>query len=282
MSCRAETRGCAVTQASGWVPEGVDITVPHAARIYDYALGGVHNFPVDRDFVERAQQAVTGARQLARANRAFLGRAVRWLADAGITQFLDIGSGIPTAGNVHEVAQAVNPLARVIYVDFDPVAVRQSRSLLAGNPLAGVIEANLRRPAEILAHPEVTGLIDFGEPVAVLTVAVLHFIPDSAGLGEIIATLGAALSPGSYLVLSHVGPDPTPEGKAEQDRLIKMYEQTPTPVTVRTAEQVTALIEPTFELVGPGLVAATDWYPDPAAPADRPEPTVLVAVAQKR
>jgi len=147
-----------VAEKYGWVPEGVDITVPDASRVYDYALGGVHNFAVDREFWHRAEAAFPGAGLAARTNRAFLGRAVRWLADRGIRQFLDIGSGIPTLGNVHEVAQDANPDARVMYVDIDPIAVQQSRSLLDGNPYAQVIEGDLRDPESILYHPEVLRL----------------------------------------------------------------------------------------------------------------------------
>src|ERR1700759_21135 len=165
--------------AYDWVPEGVDVSVPDASRVYDYALGGVHNFEVDRQFWDRAEAAFPGAARVARANRPFLGRAVRRLSELGIRQFLDIGSGIPTLGNVHEVAQEANPDARVVYVDIDPIAVEQSRSLLAGNPYARVIEGDLRDPEAILTHPEVLDLLDFTRPVAVLTVAVLHFVADA-------------------------------------------------------------------------------------------------------
>src|SRR3954467_14906388 len=139
-------RGGVVAENYGWVPEGVDITVPDASRVYDYALGGVHNFAVDREFWQRAEKMFPEARLVARANRAFLGRAVRWLSAHGVRQFLDIGSGIPTLGNVHEVAQEADPGARVMYVDIDPIAVQQSRSLLAGNPYARGIGADLRDP----------------------------------------------------------------------------------------------------------------------------------------
>jgi SAM-dependent methyltransferase len=264
-----------------WVPEGVDITVPDASRVYDYALGGVHNFAVDREFWHRAEAAFPGAGMVARANRAFLGRAVRWLADAGVRQFLDIGSGIPTLGNVHEVAQEANPDARVVYVDLDPIAVQQSRSLLAGNPYAKVIEADLREPESILYHPDVLQLLDFSEPVAVLTVAVLHFVPDSAQPAAIIKRIGDALVSGSYLVLSHAGPEVTPAGRARQEKARQLYERTPTPVVIRDADEIRALLGDGFAVVEPGVVSASYWHPDPDVADDPPQPTALVAVARK-
>lgn len=271
-----------MTQKPDWVPSGVDVTVPHAARIYDYALGGDHHFEVDREFWERAKKLMPSAEMLARANRAYLGRAVRWLAGAGITQFLDIGSGIPTIGNVHEVAQEASPAARVMYVDIDPIAVEQSRSLLRDNPQARVIEGDLRQPESILYHPEVLDLLDFAHPVAVLTVAVWHFVPDTAKPSEIVARIGDALVQGSYLVVSHLGPDPTPEGQAEQALAVKLYENTPTPVTIRSADEVAALIGPSFEILDPGVAAATDWFPDSEDADDPPTPAVLAAVARRR
>lgn len=269
-------------EAYGWVPEGVDITVPDASRVYDYALGGVHNFAVDREFWHRAETAFPGAAAAARANRAFLGRAVRWVAEQGVRQFLDIGSGIPTLGNVHEVAQEANPDARVMYVDIDPIAVQQSRSLLEGNPYAHVIEADLRDPETILDHPDVLRLLDFSEPVAILTVAVLHFVPDSAGPAAIMKRLGDALVSGSYLVVSHAGPDVTPEGRALQEQARQLYERTPTPLVIRDADEVAALIGGDFEIVPPGVTAATSWHPDPDEADEPPQPTALVAVARKR
>ncbi|MEU4243239.1 SAM-dependent methyltransferase [Actinoplanes sp. NPDC026619] len=269
-------------ESYGWVPEGVDITVPDASRVYDYALGGVHNFAVDREFWHRASAANPGAALVARSNRAFLGRAVRWLADAGVRQFLDVGSGIPTLGNVHEVAQEANPAARVMYVDIDPIAVQQSRSLLSGNPYARAIEGDLRDPEGILYHPDVLQLLDFAEPVAVLTVAVLHFVPDAADPVGILKRLGDAMVSGSYLVISHLGPDVTPEGRELQERARKLYEKTPTPVVIRDDSEIAALIGPDLEVVAPGVVPATSWHPDPDEADELPQPTALVVVARKR
>jgi len=167
-------------------------------------------------------------------------------------------------------------------VDIDPIAVQQSRSLLDGNPYARVIEADLRDPETILYHPEVLQLLDFSEPVAVLTVAVLHFVPDSADPAGIIKRLGDALVSGSHLVVSHLGPDVTPEGRELQEQARKLYERTPTPVVIRSADQIGALIGGSFDLVPPGVVSATAWQPDPDEADDPPQPTALVAVARKR
>jgi len=269
-----------MTDEDGWVPEGVDVTVPDASRVYDYALGGVHNFEVDRDFWHRAEKMFPDARLVARANRAFLGRAVRWLSARGIRQFLDIGSGIPTLGNVHEVAQEADPRARVMYVDIDPIAVQQSRSLLAANPYARVIEGDLRKPDTILYHPDVLDLFDFTEPVAVLTVAVLHFVPDDADPAGILRRLAEPLSAGSHLVISHMGPEETPERREAQDQVRRMYERTPTPVVMRSKEEIAALLGDTFTPVEPGVVVANDWHPDPDEDDPR-QPTALVVVARK-
>jgi SAM-dependent methyltransferase len=276
---RPRAQGDAMVERPGWVPEGVDVTVPNAARVYDFALGGHHNFGVDREFFAQAQAMMPGARLVAQANRAFLGRAVRRLADIGIRQFLDIGSGIPTLGNVHEVAQEVDPAARVVYVDIDPVAVEQSKAMLAGNPNAGVIQGDLRRPEEILYHPTALELLDFSQPVAVLLIAVLHFIPDSDDPAGIITRLSDALVSGSYVAVSHGAPDQSPRGREAQEAARKLYERTPTPVQLRTAEQVAELLSG-LELVEPGVVPATSWYPDPDAD-DPPQSVALAALARK-
>jgi len=266
-----------VTDLPGWVPEGVDVTVPNAARIYDYALGGVHNFAVDREFWHQTEKLMPDAGLVGQANRAFLGRAVRHLAGLGVRQFLDIGSGIPTLGNVHEAAGEVDPGARVMYVDIDPIAVQQSRAILGDHPRASVIRGDLRHPDEILNHPEVQRLLDFSEPVAVLTVAVLHFIPDADDPAGIVRRIGESLVSGSYLVLSHFAPDE--QQRAAQEDAARMYEQTPTPVLMRDRAQIAALLDP-FVPVEPGVVIASDWHPDPDAD-DLPQPSALVAVARK-
>jgi SAM-dependent methyltransferase len=271
-----------MTDSFDWVPEGVDVTVPDASRVYDYALGGVHNFAVDRAFWDQAAKMMPGAAAMARTNRAFLGRAVRELVAAGVTQFLDIGSGIPTLGNVHEVAQDADPRARVVYVDKDPIAVQQSRALLAGNRLTRAIEADLRDPETILYHRQVQELLDFSQPIAVLLVAVLHFIPDSDQPAAIISRIADVLVPGSYLVVSHAVPANTEQGRAAQEAVRKLYERTATPGTIRSRDELAALIDERFDLVEPGLVAPTGWRPEPDETSDPENHAGLVAVARKR
>lgn len=244
-----------------WVPEGLDITVPNAARVYDCALGGYHNFAVDREFMDQAEAAWPGLTLLAHANRAYLGRVVRWLADAGVRQFLDIGSGIPTLGNVHEVAQGAAPDARVVYVDIDPIAVSHSRAMLADNPHAHAIEGDLRRPAEILYHPDVIEWIDFSEPVAVLMVAVLHFVADSDDPAGIIHQIADALASGSYVAVAH-GTHASGAFRQRQESVQSLFERTPTPFHLRTREEVAGLLTG-LEIVAPGIVPITDWHPDP-------------------
>ncbi|MBO4209595.1 SAM-dependent methyltransferase [Micromonospora echinofusca] len=247
-------------QRPDWAPETIDIERPSVARMYDYYLGGSHNFAVDRAAAQAMIAAVPEAPLMAQANRAFLRRAVQFLLDAGVRQFLDIGSGIPTVGNVHEIATRSAPDARVVYVDTDPVAVAHSREILRGNPSATVIQEDLRRPAEILAHPELRRLLDFSEPIAVMIVAVLHFVPDSDDPAGIIATLRRTLPPGSYLVLSQASADgrATDEEKREAERV---YRNTDNPLTVRSRTALTALFDG-FDLVDPGVVWVPEWRPD--------------------
>jgi SAM-dependent methyltransferase len=239
-----------------WAPDEIDISVPSAARMYDYYLGGAHNFAADRELAEKALAAVPEGRQLARINRAFLQRAVRFLSHAGIRQFLDVGSGIPTVGNVHEVAQQIAPDARVVYVDIDPVAVSHCRALLAGNPGATGLRGDLRDPAGILTHPELLDLLDLSQPVAVLMLAVLHFVPDADRPDLIIDEFRQALAPGSYLAISHG----TDDGRSTEE-LEHVYRRTGTPLAMRDRAQVRALFAG-FELVEPGVVWASQWRPD--------------------
>jgi S-adenosyl methyltransferase len=186
--------------AEGWAaPTGVDASMPNFARVYDYLLGGKDNFPVDRATAEQALAVAPELRVMARENRAFLQRAVRFLvAEAGICQLLDIGTGLPTQGSVHEVAQQVAPDARVVYVDADPVVIAHSRAMLASSDKAAIIQADLRRPEELLDHPELRALIDLGEPVAVLLVAILHGVTDAEDPVGVVTRLRDAMAPGSY------------------------------------------------------------------------------------
>lgn len=259
-----------------WVPDGVEITVPNAARAYDYALGGYHNFAVDREFVERAEKVMPGIIMGGHANRAFVGRSVRWLVSQGIRQFLDIGSGIPTLGNVHEVAQAAAAESKIVYVDIDPVAVAHSNAILANNPLTVTIQADLKHPSDILYHEDVVRLLDFSQPVAVLLNAVMHFISASDDPAAIMAEIRDALVKGSYLTMTHA--TDVGDRTDEFEGVRQLYSDTPTPATHRTAADLRELLAG-FEIVDPGVVAVTDWHQD--TPDATPWPHVIAVVARK-
>jgi hypothetical protein len=262
------------------LPTGVDPTIPNVARMYDYALGGKDNFAVDRELMEQLFAVVPYGPRPALENRAFLGRAVRFLADAGIRQFLDIGSGLPTVGNVHQVAHAIAPDARIVYVDYDPVAVAHSWALLAGTDKATAIQADMRRPDDILTNPGVTSLIDLTQPVAVLLVAMLHLLPDDQDPAAIVRRFREAMAPGSYLVLSHITSHEQPPEVVTNLR--KVFEQAREPMVPRSREQILSFLEG-FELVDPGLVKAPDWRPDQPGPPRQPATgLVLGAVGLKR
>jgi S-adenosyl methyltransferase len=265
-----------VAEEASWVPPGIDTTKASIARVYDWWLGGEHNFLVDQDAARALIAVEPKARTIARAYRAFLIRAVRYLAsEAGIRQFLDIGSGIPTAQNVHQVAQEAAPGARVVYVDNDDVAVAHSRLLLEGNPDTAVILADLRDPQRILEHPETRRLIDFTQPVALLLAAVLHFIPESDDPGRILAGLREPLAPGSYLAISHACRDSI-AGTASA-REAAYNSRVSARSTFRTREQIARLFDG-FTLVDPGLVWLPEWRPD--SPDDVSEdPSALWGVA---
>jgi len=259
-----------MTVEPGWVPSGLDTSKANIARVYDYWLGGSHNFRADQDAARTLIAVEPNTRAIIRANRAFLGRAVRFLAaEAGIRQFLDIGSGIPTAQNVHQIAQEAAPGSRVVYVDNDEVAVAHSRLILEADPDATIIQADLREPAKILADPETQLLIDFTQPVALLLVAVLHFIPDSAGPVDILATLRQALVPGSYLVICHSCRDARPD---LADPAETVYgSRVAGELCLRTRDQIASFFDG-FSLVDPGLVWIPEWRPDsPAGVPDNPQ-----------
>jgi hypothetical protein len=239
----------------------VDLQRPNAARMYDYYLGGTANFAVDQEAAEAGLRASPHARDYARANRAFLGRAVSYLAQAGIDQFLDLGSGIPTLGNVHEIAQRHNPAARVCYVDLEPVAVAHSRLLLADNELVSVTQADVRDPQAVLTAPAVTALIDFSRPLAIIAVAILPFVPDQREATELVATYRDACVPGSYLAVTHIAA--LAASAAEVVAAEEVMARTPTPVRWRGPEEIGQLLEG-YELVPPGLVPTPTWRPDEA------------------
>ena len=221
-------------------------------------LAGKDNFPADQATAEAALAIAPELRVMARENRAFLRRAVRFLAaEAGIRQFLDIGTGLPTQGNVHEVAQEVAPDARVVYVDADPVVLVHGRALLAGSDKVIIIQADLRRPEELLDDPELRGLIDFAQPVAVLLVAVLHAVTDAEDPIGIVTRLRDAMAPGSYLVVSHS----SAEGMAEVSARVGAVLGRAAPFVPRTRAQLLRFFDG-FELVEPGLVFAPQWRPN--------------------
>jgi SAM-dependent methyltransferase len=245
-----------------WVPPGIDTTRANVARIYDYLLGGTHNFLADQDVGRMIIAVEPNSRAIGQANRAFLGRAVRCLAAAGIRQFLDIGSGIPTQGNVHEVAQQAAPDARVVYADIDPVAIAHSRAILAGNRNAAVIEADLREPGKILAAEDTRRLIDFSQPVGLMLLAVLHFIGDADDPWQLVATLRDALAPGSYLVISHG----TDEGRPEVAKAAEKVYQRGVSANIHMRPRADILRFFTgFDLLEPGLVEIPYWRPGEAA-----------------
>jgi hypothetical protein len=253
--------------ADDWTTK-VNTSVPNPARIYDYLLGGKDNYPADRDVAEQLLALAPVAREVVQDNRAFLRRAVRLLThEAGIRQFIDLGSGLPTQGNVHEIAQAIAPDARVVYVDNDAMVVTHSRALLAGdNTLA--VEADLRVPDLIVGNPEVRELIDFDQPIALLLVAILHFIPDEDDPLGIVTRFRDALPSGSYLVVSHgtrdvpVRPDMSAEAMAEMGaRVERLYQQTTASIVTRTHGQVERFFDG-FDLLDPGLVEIQRWRPD--------------------
>ncbi|MGH3896702.1 MAG: SAM-dependent methyltransferase [Pseudonocardiaceae bacterium] len=240
-----------------WIPNGVDVTVPNAARVYDYFLDGAHNFAVDRKMAGKIQQVMPAVRDAARINRSFLRRAVRFMVDSGIRQFLDIGSGIPTVGNVHEIAQQADPECRIVYVDKEPVAVAHSELLLEGNDRAAAIHANLRHVEDIFDHPETKRLLDLDQPIGLLMLALLHFVPDSWDPVGMLARYRDKLAPGSHLALTHVTADGNPTGLTET---VRQYKNTSEPLYPRSHEEVLHLFTG-FELVEPGLVGSALWRP---------------------
>lgn len=239
-----------------------------AARMYDYYLGGVHNFPADRKAAEGIIAVHPSMPAAARANRAFLRRAVRYFAEAGVQQFLDLGSGMPTIGNVHEIAQQVTPEARVVYVDIDPVAVAESMQILGGNTAVAAIHGDMRQPQQLLQHPQVRRLLDFDQPIGLLLVAVLHFLPDNAEAYDVVEQLIPALAPGSYLAVSHGAAEPFAGDRARTDAGKEVYRrQTATPVGLRTKAEVERFFAGT-KLVDPGIVWVPQWRPAPDDPQD--------------
>jgi SAM-dependent methyltransferase len=239
--------------------------------MYDYFLGGKDNFAADREVAELTLKSWPSVRVAARENRAFLARTVSYLVrEAGVRQFLDIGTGLPSANNTHEVAQRLAPESAVAYVDNDPLVLTHAQALLrsARGGRTAYAQADLRKPKEILGHPLVRETLDFSQPIALMLLAILHFIPDSDDPAAIVATLLSALPPGSFLVASHVTPEFDPEGVHGMERT---YAAGGVTVQTRTAEEFGRVAFTGLELVPPGMVLVTDWRPEGNGPAPLPQ-----------
>lgn len=243
----------------GWMTDGVSLDRPSPARMYDYFLGGYHNLAIDREVGDKALEIYPDGRLAAHAARAFLRRVVNFLTGQGIDQFLDIGSGIPTVGNVHQVAQKANPAARVVYVDIDPVAVTHSKAILADNANAGVIRGDVRQPEDILDHDEVKDMLDFDRPMGLLLLTMLHFVTDLDLAYRSVRTLRDALASGSYIAISHGTYDNAPPGVVEQ--MEKLTAGATGATQYRSHAQIRGFFEG-LELIEPGLVHIPLWRPE--------------------
>ena len=261
--------------AAEWVPDEVDPAIPSVARIYDYLLGGAHNFDADRMVGEKVLAVQPNGRQIARSNRAFMSRAVRFMVDSGIRQFLDLGSGIPTVGNVHEIAQHADPDCRVVYVDYDPIAVAHSQLILDQNPRAVVVDADLTQPQAVLKNSTVRNFLDFSQPIGLLLVAVFHFVPDSKQPGEIVKKYVDAIPSGSYVAISHLTADQMAD---EMAGVVEAMKNSRDPMYFRNYADVSALFGG-LEVVEPGVVSAPLWRKDYGEDLD--QEGVYVGVGRK-
>lgn len=253
-----------------------DFQVPSPARMYDYYLGGKENFLADREAAEKVIAAYPETRTLARANRRFLTRAVWFLAEHGIRQYIDLGTGLPTSPNVHEVARQVRPDARVVYVDNDRTVTTLSRALCAAHDGVTVVDGDIRYPQEFLADRRLTELIDFSEPVAILCVSVFHFIRENENPREIVASLRWRMAPGSYLALSHAATDGIDQHVLSEIEAV--YEDAAAPAVPRSAAGIQEFFTG-LELVEPGLVDVSQWRPDRRARATKIR--ILAGVGRK-
>ncbi|MFG2654731.1 SAM-dependent methyltransferase [Streptomyces sp. NPDC048425] len=251
----------------------IDTSKPHPARVYDYLLGGKDNYPVDE---EVGEQLPPQARDAARQNREFMHRAVAWLADNGVDQFLDIGTGIPTAPNLHQIVQGIRPESRVVYTDNDPIVLRHAEALLVSSPegMTDYVQGDVRAPREILDHAR--KLLDFDRPIALSLIALMHFLPGEQEPYDIVSTLVEALPSGSYLVLSHASSDIFPELSAQ---VTAEYAKGGIELGFRSRDGVGRFFAG-LELVEPGLVTATEWFRGAVAP--RPEDGGIYAVVARK
>ena len=266
-------------ETGGPMPDGLDTSVPHIARVYDYWLGGKDNFAVDREAAEQVIAAYPGILRDVRAQRAFLANAVGYLAGvAGIRQFLDIGTGIPTANNTHEVAQDVESDCRVVYVDSDPMVLAHARALLVGEPEGATdyVDADLRDTGKVLA--EAAQMLDFSKPVAVMLISVLHLIPDEDDPHAIVTRLMEAVPSGSWLALSHPARDVHPQQVTEAASRFNQLAQAK--ATLRTRAEILRFFDG-LELLEPGLVQVHRWRPGMAVPGDNREAAGYCGLARK-
>ncbi|HEX5205002.1 SAM-dependent methyltransferase [Paractinoplanes rhizophilus] len=269
-----------------WAPPGIDTTKPSIARVYDYMVGGKDNYAVDRMVARRALEIVPDAQEAGRACRAFLRRVVRYLAaEAGMRQFLDLGSGLPTDTNVHQVAQSVDPKARVVYIDNDPMVLVHGRALLASNDSTAVVQADIREPEQILQHEVVREHLDFSQPIALLMLSILHHLHDHEDPGAIAATLRDALAPGSHVAIIHFW-DPAeeqPEIAAKVVEAERVFNETLGTGRWRRRDEIKAYFGD-FELVEPGMVPLAEWRPDELDTAEQTDSyyTMIGGVARKR
>jgi hypothetical protein len=264
----------------GWLPPEINTSVAHPARVYDYWLGGKDNFAADRELGEAIIKAMPSTVLAARANRAFLGRAVRYLAaEAGIRQFLDIGTGIPTAGNTHEVAQSAAPDSRVVYVDNDPIVLAHARALMNSDPAGATayIQADLHEPGTILADPALAATLDLGQPVALMLIAILHFFTDQDKPRAIVTELLDALPPGSCLAVTHSTAD---FSRGEISGVSEATRQAGVRYTPRGQAEVAAFFTG-LDLVDPGVVPVLAWRPDGEQPED-PRAAYIYAAAGRK
>ena len=268
-----------MTELASWVPEGLDLDRPSAARIYDYLLGGGHNFAHDRALAEKFLTAQPYAREIARLNRAFLRRVVLYMIERGVRQFLDLGSGIPTVGNVHEIAQKADPDARVVYVDYEEVAVAHSELMLEDNERATIVQADLTDPDAVLDHPSTRKLLDFTQPIGLLMVGVFHFVPPHKDPKGIVAAYREAVVPGSHLGFSQFTADMMPE---EMARVVEVMSHSRDPMFPRSHAEITELFDG-FDIVEPGIVATSEWRPrSPTDTCDDPARAGIYAGVGRR
>jgi hypothetical protein len=262
-----------------WIPDSIDLGRPSTARMYDYVLGGGHNLEADRLLVDKMLAVQPEIRRFAIMNRSFLRRAVLFMIDAGIRQFLDLGSGIPTVGNVHEIAQQADPDSRIVYVDVEPIAVAHSRMILEGNDKAVMVHADITEPDMVLFDPETQQVLDFDQPIGLLAVTVGHHISDEQNPVGVFGRYRDAVTHGSYLAITHASSDFPNNRNEETGDLMKRSQLN---ISLRGRAEILELFKG-FELVEPGLVSTSQWHPDrdEEAAADPAEDGMYAGVGRK-